>query len=141
MDLRDVTLPKKFRSVELQGIASRCGRAGPTVHFAAVENDFEVAFVALDFFPPPQHLFLYWLYVCVDYRGQGIGSRVLQVIEDLARQQNYSVIYLRPHPLDQLWSKELLVEWYRKRGYECVGKDCDGMEKRLVGGRTPIAGI
>jgi len=46
------------------------------------------------------------------YRGQGLGGRVVQCLEDLARRENFAKVSLKPH--------HYLEAFYARLGFETV---------------------
>jgi GNAT superfamily N-acetyltransferase len=141
MELRPITDPEKVLNEEIRRRAKNGSKTAVTKHFVAVEEGVEAAFVALDIFPDPEeHLVLYELVVPKALRCRGIGSRVLAIVEKLAREWKYAKVLLRPKPLDATWSSERLEDWYSKRGYKPVSRDrTDVWTKAVVKVGHPFA--
>jgi N-acetylglutamate synthase-like GNAT family acetyltransferase len=69
---------------------------------------------------------LKWLYILPRYQGGGLGSRLLQKLENIGWEAGLDVLRLHAAPT--------AVEFYRKRGYravdedELIGHDHEGVE-------------
>jgi GNAT superfamily N-acetyltransferase len=109
---------------------SRCTR-----HYVAFEAGRAVAFVSLDIHHRLQWLVLYELFVPREYRGRGIGTCALSVVERFGRKLGYAKLTLRPHPLDIEYPFSKLKSWYRRLGYEARGDSADDLEKVIGPGR------
>jgi GNAT superfamily N-acetyltransferase len=110
--------PGTIQSAELQKRAASRANGKYTRHFIAMENAAEVAFVSLDFLPVDDALGIYELYIPGNIRGRGIGGRLLDEIETMAKQQGYSKVRLAARPMAGD-SQPQLEAWYAKRGYVC----------------------
>ena len=71
---------------EVRQRAEQVGHAGYTRHFVARDEGQEIAFAALDFYPPGDPLWIYDLHVPKERAARAIGTRVLQAVEALARK-------------------------------------------------------
>ena len=70
-----------------------------TKHFVAVEQNNELGFVSLDFWPEKEFVVIYELFVPSGLRGKGIGRRIMIAIERFAVEQGRHYIRLNPsHP-------------------------------------------
>ena len=58
-----------------------------TRHYLIRENGKELAFLSLDFYPHPDPLFIYEMFVSSGVRCQGVGTRLLREIEMPARKE------------------------------------------------------
>jgi GNAT superfamily N-acetyltransferase len=96
----------------------RAGRAQYTERYIAMEGGAEVGFLAVDPIPENTHFLIHTLFVPERLRGQAIGSRLLDAAEQLGRSYGYRLVSLNPRPLDPEMTKDALLSWYRKRGYE-----------------------
>ena len=63
------------------------------------------------------YLVLYEMFVPLDLRGQGIGTRVLEMIEEFGRANDRQLVQLYAKPFAKDRSKNELINWYKKRGY------------------------
>jgi GNAT superfamily N-acetyltransferase len=102
---------------ELQARMLQSPKAPHTHHYVAIEDGSEIAFVALDRIPDVDYLVLYEIFVRPDCRGKGLGSRLLGEVEGVAKALGYDKITLSPWPLEQGYSEEKLVAWYKRHGY------------------------
>lgn len=96
---------------------SQSPKAPHTRHYVVMEDGLEVAFLALDQIPDVDYLVLYEIFVRPDCRGKGLGSRLLGEVEGVAKALGYEKITLSPWPLEQGYSEEKLVAWYKRHGY------------------------
>lgn len=120
MELIELEKPDQARNSEIRQRAEHVGHAGYTRHFVALDQGQEVAFVALDFYPPGDPLWLYDLHVPKKIRRSHVGTRVLQAVEVLAHKYGYAAVNLHPKSLDKDFPDEKLVEWYARCGYTKV---------------------
>ena len=113
MELRSITNPENLQNDTIRNRARGGSKTAVTRHFAAIEGEVEVAFVALDILPAPEdQLVLYELVMPKELRSRGIGSRVLMEVESLAKEWKYVGMLIRPHPLDEHWTTDRLNRWY-----------------------------
>jgi GNAT superfamily N-acetyltransferase len=102
----------------------------------------EVAFLWYDVFPTEVYLVLYELFVATGFRGQGIGSLLIQHTEALALARGYKKILVRPEPLSDEITKERLIVWYQKRGFTQMDGDRGIYVKSLSSGESsPTSGL
>jgi GNAT superfamily N-acetyltransferase len=120
MELKALEKPDQARNSEIRQRAEHVGHAGYTRHFVALDQGQEVAFVALDFYPAGDPLWLYDLHVPKEIRRSHVGTRVLQAVEVLAHKYGYEAVNLHPKSLDKDFPDEKLVEWYARCGYTKV---------------------
>lgn len=114
----------------LRARASQKSTNKDTQHYIIRENGKELVFLSLDFHPHPDALFIYEIFVSSSVRGQGVGTRLLREIENLARRNGYSNIGLNAHPLDDRPKYELIA-WYEKRGFSLQAGSKELMMKTL----------
>lgn len=93
------------------------GKAMLTKFFVAKLNQSEVAFLSVDFFPPPQYFSIYEIFVLMNYRGLGLGTTLLRKAEDMALHAGNTKVRLKPKPLDTETNSGKLLSWYRRHGY------------------------
>jgi ribosomal protein S18 acetylase RimI-like enzyme len=108
--------PQKVANAELRARASSRSSGKYTRHFIVFENGEEVAFVSLDFNPGGKHLSIYEIFIPRGVRGRGIGVRLLQEVEQMAKKEGYGKVQLSARPSDDYPQAELAA-WYKKRGY------------------------
>jgi GNAT superfamily N-acetyltransferase len=103
---------------ELARYGSACGL---TKKYSVREKGIEVAYVAIDWYELDlcSDLILYEMFIPKNFRHNGIGSRILETVEALAKVNGYSRVLLIARPLEDC-PKESLRAWYQQRGYETV---------------------
>jgi GNAT superfamily N-acetyltransferase len=89
VELSETASSDDFTEPELRARTIESPRARHTRHYAVREGGREVAFVALDLIPRVEFLVLYELYVPRGLRNRGIGSRMLDAVERLAKERGY----------------------------------------------------
>jgi len=102
--------------IELHERAERSSFGGYSHQYLVRENGNEIAFLTLDFWPPSEHLVIYELFIKSSLRRKGYGTKILSLIEPLARKMGYKTIVLNAHPLDDS-QQTALISWYERRGY------------------------
>jgi GNAT superfamily N-acetyltransferase len=102
---------------ELHARMSQSSKAHHTHHYVAMEDNLEVAFLALDQIPGVDYLVLYEIFVRQDHRRRGIGSLLLREVEALAANLGYDKITLSPSPLEHSFPEARLTAWYKRLGY------------------------
>lgn len=135
----ETNLATEFRRVQIAEIehaqlrerARTGGETECTELFVATKGSVQVGLLSLDFRPLPEPLRLYEIFVVSEYRGQGIGSFLLEQTELVGRHRGYRSIVLKPHPLDPQQRQESLVEWYGHHGYSWAASVPDLMSKVL----------
>ncbi len=145
--LIEAETPDSFRHPELKVRAIISTKCKKTIHYKALADGEEVAFVSLDRWPETEfnHMVVYEIFVPRSLRCKGFGRAALAEAERIARIEGFKKIRLRPLPLDQKISKEELTEWYIRRGYEKDNLIADGLEKTLkpikekLGVSTPLS--
>ena len=102
-----------------------------SLRYLVYKDNIEVAGFILDKVPSITWLTLYRIFVLPEYRNLGIGTKILEKIEDLAISWGYQSIVLEPKPIDENISKNYLVSWYKKHGYNISKKDGRYLEKLI----------
>jgi GNAT superfamily N-acetyltransferase len=106
------------RDPEIRGRMAQSPKARHTQHYIVTEDDVEVGFLSLDLIPRVDYLVLYEIYVPKRLRRKGIGSRLIQEVESIARSHGYARVTLSPSPLDTDYSATTLINWYKARHYQ-----------------------
>jgi len=132
MRLVELPCPENVANAELRTRALISPKAKWTRHYVAYDDGREVAFVSLDINARVDYLVLYEMFVPERLRTQGIGSRVLLEIERTARNLAYHKVTLLPQPIDPAISRDVLIGWYRKRGYTARVEFQEELEKSLI---------
>lgn len=73
-------------------------------------------------------LFIEEVFVERKYREMGLGTRLMSLAEEMAREMGLSTVELRPFSNDPTNPENKLREWYKHRGYRQTG---DKMHKKL----------
>jgi GNAT superfamily N-acetyltransferase len=121
--------PHAVGDAEIRARLNSSPKGRYTRQYVALEDDNERAFVALDF--EPDQLVLYELWVPRANRRLGVGTQVLKTVDVLAGDAGYSAVIVRPEPIDPAISRDSLVSFYRRNGFEPVATDNALMTKRL----------
>ena len=108
--------------------AERAG-CGRSQEYVAFFEGAEAAFLSFEDWSDKSIGFIYEIFVFPVFRKQGIGTELLSYAESLAMSLGCSVIELKPYAFDRSVSSELLVSWYRKKGYDFMTGDTGKMEK------------
>lgn len=115
--LVQTNIPDDFEIPELTKRAQNSSRSLKTKHYKAVSCGREVAFVSLDRWPELNQMVVYEIFVPISIRRQGIATAVLNEVERISAYEGFSLIRLRPSPLDIGVTMSSLIDWYNKRGY------------------------
>jgi N-acetylglutamate synthase-like GNAT family acetyltransferase len=130
-ELLEITTPDPVSDRELRERACTSPKGQMTKQYVFLEDGREVAFLSLDHRRDLGVLVLYEMFVPMGLRHQGIGSRLLQYAERMAKRDGYKKVFVWPKPFEQNYPRADLVEWYRKHGYS-ERSDCpDEMEKQV----------
>src|SRR5437899_1218075 len=117
MNLKELQSPAAIKNDELRARAVNRSSGKYTRHFIVYDGGEEAAFVSLDFYPDSESLSIYEMFVASTMRGRGVGEKLLQEIETMAKTKGYSRVQLGARPLGN-YPEAKLMEWYKKRGYE-----------------------
>src|ERR1700756_4988523 len=71
-----------------------------TEAYVAIEGGAEIGFLAIDPIPENPHFIVYTLFVPKRLRKHGIGARLLEAAEQIAKDYGYDSELLSPRPLD-----------------------------------------
>lgn len=123
--------PDDFEFPELKKRAKESSRASKTKHYKALSHGKEVAFVSLERWPEFNQMVVYEIFVPFSIRQQGVGTAVLNEIEHISAREGLADIRLRPSPLGTDITKAALIDWYKKRGYDCDTSVSDDLIKRI----------
>lgn len=102
-----------------------------TKWYIVKKDDFEVAFIELDFNRREERLWISQIFVLKQYRNQGLGSDILKRIEEKAKEYGSKEIWLNPKPIDSTIDTFRLKQWYIKKGFAVCQKQADTLEKIL----------
>jgi GNAT superfamily N-acetyltransferase len=117
MEFENLTDPGSITSAAIRDRATQSSITRHTQRYIAVEGGVEVAFVSLDVRPNADYLVLYDLFVPREYRGAGLGTRILQEVNRLAGDLGYEFIVTKPKAFENPEFQDRLVNWYQRNGY------------------------
>jgi ribosomal protein S18 acetylase RimI-like enzyme len=112
---------KAVKSKEIFERAKAGGSTKNTRIYLAMQGEQEVGFLSLDLHP--KDFFVYEIFVPREYRQKRIGSYLLEQAERIASENDYSVVLLKPYPLNSGMELPDLVEWYERHGYVTVNSE------------------
>ncbi len=98
--------------------------------FALKENDWIVGIGNMMFFTESKRAHALHIFVDTEYRSQGLGKKIMDHLESLARKEKMETMTLRVMP-----KNEPAKKLYEKLGYEETGTSKWGslmLEKKLV---------
>lgn len=124
----DSSNPAKNPIIQCHANRARCEFS---TEFVVVENNVEVAFLCYE--NNPRHLsgFIYEIYVISEFRNHGLGNEILSFAESLAKKDQKSAVKLKPYALDRTIDVNILIEWYKRKGYSWATDDPCKMEKQI----------
>ena len=105
--------------------------SGRSKEYVAIFDGSESAFLSFEDWSDRSLGFIYEIFVLPDFRGQGIGTKLLSYAESLAMNLGCSLIQLEPYAFDRSVSSKWLVSWYSNKGYNTNASDTKKMEKTL----------
>jgi GNAT superfamily N-acetyltransferase len=105
-------------AIRARFLTTRSSEGHYTKHFVAKVDSSEVGFLAVDPIPGNDYFIIYTLFVLESRRKQGIGSRILEMAEQMGKSYGYENVLLSPRPLEAAIPKKQLMAWYRKKGYD-----------------------
>lgn len=137
IQLIKIELEDCFESSELRTRARESPKSPKTIHYRALADGVEVAFISLDRWPEPEvsQMVVYEIFVPRDMRRKGIGSAALTEIEKVAILEGFHKMHLRPYPLDPETNQAKLNDWYLHKGYYWDSNGTCEMEKYIA--KTP----
>ena len=100
-------------------------------YFLATFKFQDVGIVHIGVHEPPGAVFIYYLYVVAEFRGMGFGSKLLDVIEQLAHENGNPALELEPGQIDLTFPVSQVEAWYRQRGYQPTPKDASRYRKYI----------
>jgi GNAT superfamily N-acetyltransferase len=130
--LDEVDSADEFQADSLRVRASTSPCSRHTHWYRARCGPSEVAFVSVDIGPERDFLVLYEIFVDPQQRRLRFGTRILALVEQLARWFERRRITLCPRPLDSTIAKIDLEAWYARLGYKPRDEVPDELEKFLA---------
>ena len=132
MEIQEFCSPDGVQNEVLRERAQVGGRGQCTRQYVVIEHETEIGLLVMDLFPDKAYAFLYEVFVLKEYRLRGIGGRILDTAEKLARKNGYRELYVDVVPLDSDYSQDRLVKWYEQRGYKPRSHRPNEMAKELA---------
>ena len=75
------------------------------------------------------------MFLTVEFRGRGLGARIMEDVVEICRALGYRRITVWAHPLDDAAdeddAKVRLIEWYKRCGFSCSGAAWDELERTI----------
>jgi GNAT superfamily N-acetyltransferase len=127
----EITISTFVTNSMLRGLAEGA-KNGRSRMFIAKISECDVGFLCYDNWSDKSLGFIYELFVLPEYRGRGIGSKLLSYSEELAKSLHCESIRLEPRPFDRTIDSSWLISWYIGKGYMSIPNDPAKMEKLLV---------
>ncbi len=118
----DITLvqtngPVDYENTELKKRTEESTLSPKTIHYKAIAQNNEIAFVSLDRWSEYSEMIVYELFVPRPKRRQGIASAVLSKVERISAYEGFSNVSVIASPLDNDITENDLHDWYSRRGY------------------------
>lgn len=108
----------EIKSDQLRRVAHA---ATPTSkYFVAIYKFKEVGIVHIGVETPPGSIFIHYLFVMSQFRGLGIGGKLVEVVEQLARENGNPAIELEPGQIDLDFPVSQVEAWYSRRGFQPI---------------------
>ena len=129
LTLVEITGPDDVKTPELIKLARDNRFTKPRRQFIAHDSaENEVGFLYFD--PPSEdYLVLYYLWVVEARRGEGIGTKLIDMTIRDARDRGFKRLLVRPAQIADGWSEERLVKWYRGQGFEDWAEDKEVLQR------------
>ena len=132
LHIREIYSPQEIANTVLRERRDAVALSDLTRCYVTIgDKGNEASFVAIDRWGKLGILVLYELYVAPEFRRQGVGSTTLQIVEQIASEEGFLAIRVRPHPMEQTMSPQDLKAWYRSRGYVEIAGVHGEHEKRF----------
>lgn len=128
IELREINSPSEFSSAALHDRAVVSTKAIFTKHYAAMFENIDIAFVALDLPENKSHLCVYELLVEPQQRGRGYGTAIINKCRLLAIEGGFKTICLIPRPIEAGGSEQKLRAWYSNLGFSQSPNQYDLLE-------------
>jgi GNAT superfamily N-acetyltransferase len=143
MELVLLAKPEDAVTEPIQERAKESSKGQLTKQYAVWENGEEVALLSLDYYPRDEYpewkyprdkfprldrLDIYEIFVPEQLRNRGIGTRILALAEQYARELGLRKTQLHAKPLFNTRTQEEMIDWYKRRGYQMVPGQNDPRE-------------
>jgi hypothetical protein len=131
MELREVQRDEQLADEELQNRHANSSLSTVTHHYAALEAEVEVGFLAADIISEYEFFVIYEIWVPSRLRRREIGTRILYAAGRLGRDLGYEKALLVPKTLCQEFEQDKLEAWYQRKGYSLLSNGIGQFAKDL----------
>ena len=130
--LEDSSSANFVRSSDLAARMAEASQTRISRQYVARHGETEVGFTTLDHHLNHGILVLYELFVLPQFRRRGFGRAIVRAAERFAVQHSYSLMRVKPHPLESSISQETLRQFYASEGFVAISGSND-MQKEVCG--------
>ena len=130
MQFVKIETPSQVNNEVLRNLIERA-RGGRSIEYVLLIEGIESAFISFENWSDQSFGCIYEIFVLPNFRGQGLGSKLLSHAEKLAKELGCTRVELRVNPFDRTISKEQLVSWYTRNGYLKKIEDPEKLEKLI----------
>ncbi|SFN74217.1 Acetyltransferase (GNAT) domain-containing protein [Nitrosospira briensis] len=130
-EITEFVQPAELRERLLQERAELAKQTTCTHQFAAYENLAEVGYLSFDDRSDIKTGVLYEVFVLLQFRHRGAGSKLVTFAEDFARSIGCTRVRLTVNAFDLSVGHNWLESWYAKRGYLIAQDGSQEYEKYL----------
>jgi ribosomal protein S18 acetylase RimI-like enzyme len=117
LDLEELGCTRQIECEELDIRARHNPWTEQRLQYLVRSGGRAVAFVSFDMLPERDFIVLYELFVASRHRRRGIGSTLVAEAKRIASVRGYRRIIVRPAPLSEDVSEEVLTAWYQSLGF------------------------
>ena len=100
-------------------------------YFLATFKFQDVGIVHVSVHEPPGAVFIHYLYVLAEFRGMGFGGKLLDAVEQLARENGNVALELEPGQIDLTFPVSKVEAWYQQRGYQPTPENARRFKKYI----------
>jgi GNAT superfamily N-acetyltransferase len=100
-------------------------------YFLATFKFTEVGVVHIGVHEPPGSVVIHYLYVLTNFRGMGFGGKLMDAVEQFARENGNPALEVEPGQIDLTYPVHQVEAWYRQRGYRPTPEDARKFKKYL----------
>jgi GNAT superfamily N-acetyltransferase len=108
------------------------GKTSIAKYFLANFQFQDVGIAHIGVYEPPGPIFIYHLYVIAEYRSMGFGSKLLDAVEQFARENGNPTLELEPGQIDLTFPVSQVEAWYQQRGYQPTPEDVRKYRKYII---------
>jgi GNAT superfamily N-acetyltransferase len=124
--------PDDFTTPTLRSRAAKTPRQATLKLLRALADEAEVGMVALDVHDGAPCIILYEIFLCVEVRSRGLGTKLLAALEDHCLASGRTCIEVWPRSVDgRSRTDAQLAKWYGRHGYVAVRSGSERLKKTL----------